>query len=555
MSSLRQLSASFLVLAGCSASVRAPIARAPVELVPQAADPPQPLAFVAVEAVDGVVASPVAKQVHLTLSRAAPVVVVCTSPDDAAEHFVFRPSAAAVEQRIDVFGLLADTAYVCTATASDPAGFATSAVSFATGSLPDTVPTVALDEDDGENQGYIAYNHSLPTGYVVLDRDARVRWFDNPAADANADLGVELAWQPDLQQFLTCGGNFLVPHLTNLFGQQSWSAPRPVDSSLTFHHDCARLPDGSVLALEAADATLNGVGVNGTSINEYTVDGALAWQWTTQQGIDQGRLSAVHYGPGIDMDPWHANSVAWLDDSEGPAVFLSHYGQGDVLRIDRTTGQISWILSGVGGDFALVDVDGNAIDARGWFDGQHGLDWQMETDGLHALIYDNGRSAGQSRVLELRIDPVARVATELWTFTEPQWFTPIWGDADWLPDGRVLVAKGHCAACDRVDPDERSEILVLDPAAGVVTWRVRFEASTNAIYRAEQIDGCDLFANSRFCPELLVDPLPLQGAGELHAVAADEGRVPRLELDRGLPDRPRAEVRPDLVRAGRDPRR
>jgi len=62
-------------------------------------------------------------------------------------------------------------------------------------------------------------------------------------------------------------------------------------------------------------------------------------------------------------------------------------------------------------------------------------------DNGHVMMFDNGndRVPLRSRALELYVDPVARVAQEVWSWTEPGMYDWWGGDANKLPNGNVLL--------------------------------------------------------------------------------------------------------------------
>jgi hypothetical protein len=463
-------------------------------------DPSAPVASELLRGVEVVgTGHPLMWTLRASVSRPARLEVTCTSPVEPEESLRF----SSPEPEVVALGLLADTPYTCAVTAIDADGAEMAGeVAFTTGSLPDTLPAVAVADDDGSNQDYILYNTRKPLTFVVVDRDGRVRWFQELSGDeAEGDIGIELAWLPDRQELLACGGSALDPRRELLSGEETWRAPPPRWTEGVYHHDCRLLDDGGVVALETDPVVWDGVDLKGAAIREYGPDGDLRWEWTTQHGMDTGALWVGAFGPGIDMDPWHANALGWMDDPQGPAAYLSNFDLGQVVRIDRDTGLVTWTL-GPDGDFEVLDADGRPAGADAWFDGQHGIDWWTDADGLHALVYDNGLSKKRSRVLEYAIDPEARTATLVWAFVEPEWYTPLWGDADRLPDGQVLVVKGHCQECSGVLGAGRSEIVLVDPEAGTTPWRIRFAAAGDAVYRAQRIGACELFANARFCEDL-----------------------------------------------------
>ena len=100
--------------------------------------------------------------------------------------------------------------------------------------------------------------------------------------------------------------------------------------------------------------------------------------------------------------------------------------------------------------------------------------------------------------MALRVDGPARTAELAWSWAEFGWYEPNWGDVDELPNGAVLIAMAH-SYCLGGNPDHRGSLVEVVPP-GDVAWRLDFLDADDSLYRAQRIDGCTLFANSRFCP-------------------------------------------------------
>ena len=157
---------------------------------------------------------------------------------------------------------------------------------------------------------------------------------------------------------------------------------------------------------------------------------------------------------------------------------------------------------GAGGDYRLVDTDGNELGDEEWFYHQHA----PEFSGSRFLIHDNGtnRPGGYySRILELEFDVASMTATKTWEWTEPGWQEPIWGDVDTVGDDHVLVTRGHCVDCGRANLDSNSSLMEIDRATEEVIWRLDIVDSVGGLYRSHRLDGCDVFYNTAWCPEVM----------------------------------------------------
>jgi hypothetical protein len=422
---------------------------------------------------------------RLTSTLAGPASATCTSPDDPAEvHHVASPDTRARE--LVVYGLLADTAYTCEILAAGR----TWPVAFRTEPLPDFLPSWELVAADSGWGGYTLLNHGTDdrtdrqAKILLVDRDGALRWYHQVPFNA-PDLDV--SWLGD-GQVLYGGGYAAPPTIVDLAGAVVARAAE-VD---VYHHHVERLPDARFLTLTLDPNTAGDVSWTGMEVEILEPDlASTSWAWPTQRGVDEGWLP-VQASPG---DPYHVNSVARIDE----ALYVNFRNLSTLAKLDADTGDLAWLL-GPTGDFALLNTDGTPADPADWFYGAHA----PEHHGTRILLHDNGflrPGELQSRILALELDEAALTARILWSYEEPGWYEPIWGDVDELPDGHVLFTRAHCGTCRPSDPSTTA-IVEIDPTTLEVVWRLQFADVHDAGYRAERLDGCSVFANERFCPEL-----------------------------------------------------
>jgi hypothetical protein len=86
------------------------------------------------------------------------------------------------------------------------------------------------------------------------------------------------------------------------------------------------------------------------------------------------------------------------------------------------------------------------------FSHAHGV--ELLSDG-NVIMYDNGndRRPQHSQALELYIDPVAQVAEEAWSWTEPEMFDYWGGNVDRLPNGNTLIVNVEVGRLIEVTPE------------------------------------------------------------------------------------------------------
>jgi len=288
------------------------------------------------------------------------------------------------------------------------------------------------------------------------------------------------------------GGYAVVPTVVGL-DQVPQLVGAPAFTGRSYHHHVEQLPDGRVVALvraydEVGAQVWDGFGVTWLSADLSTDTQTLR----SQDFVDDGTISVP---PAGSDDPWHANAL--IDDGETLYVNLRQVHL--LVAIDEATRELAWTF-GPGGDFTLLDDDGLEADSAEFAWGAHA----PELEGDRLLMYDNGYlrpgSPDYSRVVEFELDVPGRTARVVWAYTEPDWFEQIWGDVDRLPDGRVLFVRAHCEGCGG-KAGTTTQVVVVDPVTNQVDWRLRMLDPLSGGYRAQALDGCDVFSNEKYCPD------------------------------------------------------
>ncbi len=411
-----------------------------------------------------------ARTVSIEVDPAQPVSLICSAGDDPSDMLQVASSAMASDHDLRLDGLRSG-AWNCTAHGED-SGYEVSAPLVLT-PAPDAV---VLDLQGDASAGLwtaAALRMPVDNSVVVFDPEGRPRMWvamDDPGVFVSPGLFAE-----PVDDLLLVGGGRSVP-MTMLDGAGvgTWTAPDPVTGH-GVHHD-AQVAGDQLVSLTLSDTThpngdpLAGFGIEIVDILERS----LAWSWV---GLD-------HLTPLPGEDPFHANAARALTDALGEAVWVSLRNTDHVVRIDRATQQVTHIL-GAGGDFELRDASG--LPSDDWFLGQH--DIQFYDD--HIVMHDNGGVVKRrsSRLLELELDLVNRVATIRRTFTEPGWWEPIMGGVELLDDGDWLLTRANCGTCDNGSPEASSHIVRVDPDTGTTPWRL---TGDREFYRARSIDPCAL---------------------------------------------------------------
>lgn len=426
---------------------------------------------------------------ELRHARPTEATVTCALVGDSSE--VHRVRGEAGEPMV-LYGLLADARYTCALATS----FGGTTRAIQTGALPEAFPSYTLVQ--GSTSGFTLLNHNVDTvaerlpKLLVLDELGRIRWYHcDPRVDGCVtSWPARKGYDVDTQylgggRILMGGGDGVLPTILGLDGTIEAQAG-PASGGREHHHHTEQLADGTVVALAERIHEEDGLRWKGFSIDllDPTLDEQL-WSWDSAQGIEEGWLEDQP----DDDDPYHANALTVLDD----VVLVSLFRTSQLAAISRRTGQLTWWL-GAGGDYQLLTAHGLPAEDSDWFYAQHA----PKVSGDRLLLHDNGlgRPGGieETRVLELQVDHVAKTVRERWRFTEPGWFEPAWGDVDWLPEGNVLITRGHCDRCDAASPGAHTEILEVDPERDEVTWRLRATSPADTAYRASRIGRCEIFS-------------------------------------------------------------
>ena len=431
----------------------------------------------------------------IELSDVGAAVVGCRLQSDPREVHLVESADLRGSHTLVMSGLLADSSYDCVVGAPPTATPLT--VSLTTPPLTDPgLPEIELAlTTEQAGRDYIVTNHErFPYDGerpLVLDRDANIRW--------HAKLGSASAvsYLPSVQRFSVAGtwpprSGHRLRLIHPLGGEITYDlAEHLADAEDTeFHHDARRLADGRVLTLEERPH----LNANGDEVRAFATrlvaedSGEVLFDYHAERGYLEGHLL------GRRGNSYHANWVNLYEIGGQEVVHVSLCGPSLVVAYDVPSGDWRWAF-GTGGDFALVDLEGNAIDR--FPECQHGL--QREGDRL--LVYDNGKVREQSRVVEYELDESTMTATELWSWTEEGWYESNLGGVDWTTERNVLVVIGHRESISP-SPGALTRFVEIDPSTGEKLWEAHYPDVNSQAFRGESLNPCAMFANARFCDEV-----------------------------------------------------
>lgn len=422
-------------------------------------------------------------------SRAAVEVEV----DGGRRWRVPTESGSATEHAVAVLGMPPERRALVRVSASDGAGATVEAqpLELCTGALPDGFPPLEIRRCEASRRAPgVSFFIVRPgarrdpppecpfTGIVAVDEGGAVVWVYDARGGA---LDVRVSARGTL---LYTGDNAVteIDMLGRILGR--WHAAgaypdglegsKPVDVP-AIHHSVRELPDGHLLAtaielrriedFPASDADPQGPRapvapsqVVGDLIVELTREGSVVGTRSLLDTLDPCRIAYGAFGPywgqrGFpDARDWsHCNGIA-LDPRDG-SILLSLRTQDAVIKIDRATGALRWILG--------PHENWRAPWAEKLLTPAGPLGWQFHqhdpsiTERGTVLLFDNGtgrasppaprRPAAEnySRVVEFTVDEAARTVREAWSFGGPDaglpYATYVSGAFDLPASGTVLA--------------------------------------------------------------------------------------------------------------------
>ena len=246
----------------------------------------------------------------------------------------------------------------------------------------------------------------------------------------------------------------------------------------SLHHQPHEMPNGNFLALTAnarkiddyytdivdPEAPRKTQRVVGDKIVEFTPTGKIVWDWNTFDYLDTkrvgyGLLEPYWWVRGYPrhLDWTHGNGVAY--DAHDDSVIVSLRHQDAILKIDRSTKEIVWILGDhAGWNSGLEKKLLTRVGDFGW--PYHGHNPRITGEGTF-IMYDNGivgaippeprkpANVCFARGVEFQVDRGKLEVREIWSSAtdNPEDRVISWamGDAHRLPDtGNMLIIDSCC---------------------------------------------------------------------------------------------------------------
>lgn len=231
----------------------------------------------------------------------------------------------------------------------------------------------------------------------------------------------------------------------------SWTVVDSIASGtgyLTSAHDHMVLPNGHIVvqAWEDVIMDMSKVVAGGNPaalvvqgiIQELDQDRNVVFQW---RSLDQIPVTDSYEDLKAAAIRYVHNNALWVDHDGDFLVSLRHCSS--VIRIDRSTGNVQWLMGGKRNQFTFTSAVPGVTDPL--FSYQH--DVRRTKNGISMFDNGNFRTPQYSRAVDYRVDENAKTAELVWTYRHvPDIFTSLQGGVQTLTNGHRVIAWGSAAA-------------------------------------------------------------------------------------------------------------
>jgi len=168
-------------------------------------------------------------------------------------------------------------------------------------------------------------------------------------------------------------------------------------------------------------------------IQEFDNDHNLILEWRADNHLD-----ILNYSDYLDLTSFqitwmHGNSIEVDYDNN---LLLSNRTNNEIIKIDRATGDILWIMGGPLNEFTFID------DPLNGFNKQHDV---RRIENGNITLFDNGTQHEPmlSRAVEYEIDELNKTATLIWEYSHPDNIVAMsMGSVQRLPNQNTLINWG-----------------------------------------------------------------------------------------------------------------
>ena len=229
------------------------------------------------------------------------------------------------------------------------------------------------------------------------------------------------------------------------------------------HHEILEHQDGTVAYLAHDPMEIDGTEVNGDSIQELNPDGSTTVIWSAWDTLDQLAYNPADGGPNGEWP--HANALDYLPEDD--AYLVSFLYLDAIVRIDRASGEIDWIMGGDDSDFELAS-GGTDI-----FDRTH----QMHRLDDSLLVFVNGaQQGGSSYAVEYAMDEQNLEVEPVWEYwSDPDLNCISLGDVHRFDSGNTLITYSYSGQIQEVTPEGEPNWVLSTNAGSVFGYTIPVE--------------------------------------------------------------------------------
>jgi arylsulfate sulfotransferase len=373
----------------------------------------------------------------------------------------------ATDHSLELLGLRLDSSYTVdvTFTDRDDNSVAGTPVVAVTGSLPVEAPDidVLVNVPAQKEPGYTWVDAGGAVAFAfVFDKDAEIVWYNrfNTGGATRKLPNGNLSW---------LSGTTAVERDIFIGIASDTELQLPGHPGAQLHHDLFPTIYGTFLSLDREFVMVDDYPTSTTDPNaptatkelrdepiiEFRTDGTLLKRWPLVDVIEPTR---VYWGSGNaePIDWAHTNSI--VHDPRDDSVIVSVRHQSCVIKVDRVTGRLKWILGNPSN--WSPEFEALRLQPVGPIDWQYYQHAAMITPNGNLLLFDNGNSRNSpfdpfpsvpetenaSGAVEFAIDEENLQVTQVWEWTGDfvdRIYSRFLSDADSLPQtGNVLIDFG-----------------------------------------------------------------------------------------------------------------
>jgi len=410
---------------------------------------------------------------------------VTLSTSDEVNTWAVDYSSVARAHTLPVRWLHPNRTHSFTVTVTNSSGESSVALTdtLTTAPLPADFPFLDITVHDATQveKGFTLFAPSQTPNYIIaVDTFGEVAWFlifnESEVSDlrllANGHLLIEQSTcrilEVDLDGNIVASWNTTRATGPLCFGTLSDSITVQMEAA---HHEAFEMPSGNLLTLSYGDVT--GVDYpnsdetdSGTSLQtiredivvEFARDGTIVRQHHIADILDPTRIGFNSVNSRISNDWTHGNGIIF--DSRDNSYIFSARHQDAIVKFNRDTGDLVWILGTPGGwnqPWLSKVLTATNFSSAGYSWHQHAPEITPEGN---IMIFDNGNFRARpfdpklpatfnySRAVEYSVDEATMGVSQVWEYGSPTTsldgdYTPFIGDADVLPNtGNVLITFG-----------------------------------------------------------------------------------------------------------------